>query len=397
MSSTRIKSLFKRSQWLLWLAIGAVVFVYFHSVEKVTSNDRSIRYVALLIIALYATAFAMRKKWTILVNVSILFILILGLEVFCFIRLGRPGAKFKDFSVPSLTEDHISRLVGDMPEPDSIYTECKVTNGDTLFTAHYTIDSWRKRMTPGHDSSKTAYAAFFGCSIAFGFGVDDTATFPYHVQQVSQRFNAYNFATSGHGTNHVLAKLQCLPLKEQVTEADGIGVYVFFWDHIYRSLATMARHTDWLHLAPNYEMEDGHVVRNKLFKDGRPIRSWWYEHLYQDNVVKHFKLDLPLTLSDRHLALVTEMIAEAKREYTRQFGNDRFITVIYPSYNEFEQRDFQSFLSLLKEKQIQTMDLSDLFVYGGDYTLLGDAHPNPRTHSLVASEFLRRLDANEFE
>ena len=392
-----MKSLFKRSLWLLWLSIGAVVFVYFHSVEKVTSNDRSIRYAALLIIALYATAFAIRRKWTIIANVSILCILLWGLEVFCFISQGRPGAKFKDFSMPNLPTDHISRLVGDMPEPDSIYTENKIANGDTLFTARYTIDAWRTRVTPGHDASRTSYAAFFGCSIAFGFGVDDTATFPYYVQQRSNRFNAYNFATSGHGTNHVLAKLQNLPLKEQVLEPDGIGVYVFFWDHIYRSLATMARHTDWLHLAPNYEMQEGHVVRNKTFKDGRPIRSWWYEHLYQDNIVKHFKLDLPLTLSETHLNLVAEMIAESKREYTKKFGNDRFITIIYPSYNEFEREDFQSFLALLKAKHIQTMDLSDLVPYGGDHTLLGDAHPNPRTHALVATEFLRRLDANEFE
>lgn len=386
-----------RRYGLLWLSLAAVVFVYFHSVEKVTSNDRLIRYIAVIVLTTYACSHAMRKKWTVIVNLCILFLLIMGLEVFCYFSLGRPGAKFKDFSVPPLAEDHISRTVGFMPEPDSVYSEYKLLEGDTLFHAHYTIDSWRKRVTPGYDSTRKEFAAFFGCSIAFGFGVDDTATFPYYVQSLSRRFNSYNFATSSHGTNHVLAKLQNLPLKAQVSENQGIGVYVFFWDHVYRSLGTMARHTDWLHLAPNFEMKDGRVVRNKLFKDGRPIRSAWYEWLYQDNIVKKFQLDFPLFLGDSHLELVTEMIAESKRAYAQQFGNDDYIVVIYPNYITFKPGDFERFKAKLKAKGIRYMDMSSWLNYGGEHTLLGDAHPRPSTHRLIAAEFLRRLDASQYE
>ncbi|MEN9640436.1 MAG: hypothetical protein RLZZ262_2305 [Bacteroidota bacterium] len=382
---------------LFWLALGAVLFVYFHSVEKVTSNDRLIRYIAVVILSFYAAAFAMRKKWIVATNLIILFILVLGVEIFCYFSLGRPGAKFKDFSVPALPDDHISRLVGSMPEPDSIYTECKVADGDTFFDVRYTMDSYRKRFTPGHDSSRSEYAAFFGCSIAFGFGVEDTATFPYYFQQLSQRCNAYNFATSSHGTNHVLAKLQNLPLKTQVREQKGMGVYVFFWDHVYRSLGTMARHTDWLHLAPNYELKDGRVVRNKLFKDGRPIRSALYEWLYQDNIVKKFELDFPLALGDSHLELVTEMIAESKRAYAQQFGNDEFIVLIYPNYIGFKPEDFATFKAKLKAKGIRFVDLSTWLNYGGEHTLKGDAHPSPATHKMIAGEFIRRLNAGELD
>jgi hypothetical protein len=386
-----------RKYGLLWLSVLAIVFVYFHSVEKVTSNDRLIRYVAVLVLAVYLAAAAVRKKWLILSNVLILFILLMGLEVTCFFLLGRPGAKFKDFSVPQLPDDHISRLVGSMPEPDSVYHEFKVDGGDTLFHSHYTIDQRRKRVTPDYDSSRSSYAAVFGCSIAFGFGVDDTCTFPYFLQQRSGRYNAYNFATSSQGTNHVLAKLQNLPLKEQVREENGVGVYVFFWDHIYRSLGTMARHTDWLHLAPNYEWKDGKVVRNKLFKDGRPLRSAMYEKLYQDNIVKYFDLDFPLALHDGHLEFMAEMVAESKRVYAQKFGNDRFVVLIYPNYVGFKQNDFDAFKAKLKARGVSVIDMSKWIEYSGQYTLNGDAHPNPRTHEMVAVEFLKRLESGQFD
>src|SRR5690606_27914837 len=140
----------------------------------------------------------------------------------------------------------------------------------------YHIDSYNKRITPDFDSTKSEYALFFGCSIGFGYGLDDNQTLPYFVQKQSGA-NAYNFCVSGTGTNHMLAQLQARDLSKQVREKEGTAYYIFFWDHIRRSIGSMNRYAQWLHYTPYYQFEGKKLVRNKMFTNGRPCISYLYE------------------------------------------------------------------------------------------------------------------------
>jgi hypothetical protein len=231
---------------------------------------------------------------------------------------------------------------------------------------------------------------FFGCSIGFGFGLEDDQTLAYQVQEQSKNTNSYNFCISATGTNHMLAQFQYRDLSKQVAEKDGCGYYIFFWDHIYRAIGTMHRYTEWLHLAPYYEMKDGKLVRNKSFKDGRAFISGMYERLYQTNIVKYFEADLPLKLNESHFDLVSEMVLETKKEYEKQFGNDKFYLVFYPNYVAYTPEEMRIFQSYLTKKKIKFIDLSKVITYQGKYTLGGDSHPNAETNKLIANYLLRQ-------
>lgn len=391
------KSFVRSNKKTFLLLLLAIISLFFYNVTKNGIGSelfgwlRLWKYVSLLLILIAFYILFLKGKRVILANLTLIVLLLFLLETVLFLVLGMPSAFKKDFSIPWLPEDHIARQVGATYEPDSVYRDIKLDgNNDTVFDVQYSIDSMRKRITPGFDSSKTKYSLFFGCSIGFGYGLEDDQTLAYQVQQQDKNTNAYNFCISATGTNHMLAQFQYQDLSKQVAEKDGCAYYIFFWDHLYRAIGTMHRYTEWLHLAPYYEMKDGKLVRNKLFKDGRPFISGMYERLYQTNIVKYFEADLPLKLNDSHYDLVTEMVLETKKAYEKQFGNDRFYLVIYPNYIAYSPEEMLLFQSYLKKKQIKFIDLSNDITYAPKYTLGGDPHPNAETNKLIANHLLKK-------
>lgn len=393
----KFKSFVKSNKRTFIVLLLALISLFGYNMTKNGIGDeifgwlRLWKYASLLLVLTAFYLLFLKGKRVILANLTLVALLLLLLETILFFVLGMPSAFRKDFSIPDLPEDHIARQVGMTYYADSIYHDVKIVdNNDTVFDVHYSIDHMNKRITPDFDSSKTNYALFFGCSIGFGYGLEDDQTLAYQVQEQSPNTNSYNFCISATGTNHMLAQFQYRDLSKQVAEKDGCGYYIFFWDHIYRAIGTMHRYTEWLHTAPYYEMKDGKLVRNKLFKDGRPFISGMYERLYQTNIVKYFEADLPLKLNETHFDLVSEMVLETKKEYEKQFGNDKFYLVFYPNYVAYTPEEMRIFKSYLTKKKIKFIDLSKVITYQGKYTLGGDSHPNAETNKLIANYLLQK-------
>src|SRR5690606_28869674 len=122
------------------------------------------------------------KKY-IVSNIFLLGTFLLVLELICFVLLGSPDKHKKKFGLPNVSDDHVANNIGTVPYPDSVYHEIKIKGNDTVYNVYNTIDENWKRVTPDFDSSRSKYALFFGCSIAFGHGLEDNQTFPYYFQQ----------------------------------------------------------------------------------------------------------------------------------------------------------------------------------------------------------------------
>lgn len=357
----------------------------------INSFQRMVIYFILLAIGARLFIYFTRRKRVVLANLTLILVLLLGAETIFFFLLGRPPMEIKRFQVAWVDENHIEKKVGFMPAADSVYHGVRMDNGNVVFDVHYTIDHNHMRVTPGHDSSRKEFALFFGCSIAFGEGLEDNQTFPYHFQQLSKRYNAYNFATSGQGTNHMLAKLEYYKLPEIVKEKSGVGIYIFFWDHLRRSIGSMKRYTDWLSTAPYYKFEDGQLVRNRTFKDGRYVTSKIYEYIYHSSILKYYQVDFPMRLNNNHYDLVSEMILESRKKFKDQTGSDRFYVLWFPSYIKYTPGEKSEFMTVLDKKGIKVIDFSDIINYSGEYTIGIDPHPNSKTNELLAGELLKRI------
>lgn len=383
------------------IAIGIVLFLLSLVIqnnvgEEIPGWARLFSYISIFVILIPTYLLFIRFKQVILSNILLLLLLIITLETACFFLLGMPSAFKKQFPIADLPADHIAKQIGTLPYSDSVHHPIKMNGNDTVFDVHITIDQHCKRVTPENDSLNPNYALFFGCSICHGEGLEDNQTLPYYYQKHASKLNAYNFGISGHGTNNVLARLQYQNIADQIPEKNGIGVYVFFWDHIYRAIGTMSRYTEWVYSEPYYALENGKLIRKGNFKEGRKLISTIFEKLHQTNIVKYFKIDIPLRLNDSHFELISEMILEAKKEYKKKMGNDDFYLVIYPAYKAYSDEEMKTFKSYLKKKKIQYIDLSNWIKYGPKYTLNGDAHPNASTNELIAVELEKRIRLKQF-
>jgi len=334
--------------------------------------------------------FFLKKEKNLLSSISLLMLLMVLFETTCFFLLGLPAKENKDFFIPKMEEGHVTLQMGTVPVANDTIYRVKTNGNDTVYAAHYSIDEYFKRITPGFDSLRSKHALFFGCSIAFGEGLNDDQTLAYNFQQEGS-FNAYNFAYSGYGTNHMLARLNYDDLNNQVAEKDGVALYIFFWDHFYRSIGAMSRYTSWGHMAPYYYLDNGQLVRDKSLREGK-FSSKIYENIYQLSSVKYFNIDFPNNLRDEHYDLILAMIKESEKKYKEQFSEGEFYVVIYPSYTEEGKFDFKKFKEGLTRNELKTIDLFDYIDYGPEYTFEGDGHPNSSTSKIIAEELYKRIE-----
>jgi hypothetical protein len=350
-----------------------------------------IRLVGLISLSISLFLVGAGNKRYLFANIGLILVLVMSFELICFLMLGLPNKENKDFTIPEMPPEHISSFLGTVPYSDSVYHEVKVVGSDTVFDVNYTITPEHMRLTPSHDSTKTKHALFFGCSIAYGYGLNDNNTFPYYFQEGSE-YNSYNLAFTGYGTNQMLARFEYEDISEHVVEEDGIAVYVFFWDHIERAIGSMDRYVKWVSNAPYYEYQDDKLVRNRSFKEGRSFVSGLYERLYQSSIVQYFEVGFPLGLNETHFDLVSEMILESKKKYKEQFGSDKFYVAVYPSFTEVDQEKYEKFLSSLTDKKIDYIDLTTDFEYKPEHTLGGDPHPNANTNKVLSERLLKEIE-----
>ena len=366
------------------LLLSLIYLLFYQKSEnEITGSTRMIGYSASFIVFVTLYISFVAAKRTILANIILIATLILCVELFCFFKLDMPSANKEIYPTPpSLPDDHIANNIGSVPFADSVYHSVLVKNNDTVFDIHATIDSNCKRFTPNHSDERDMHALFFGCSITYGEGVEDNETMPYCFQEMSG-YNSYNFGLSGHSTNHMLARIQYKPLTLQVKEKKGVAFYIFFWDHIHRSIGSMDRYCSWLHNAPYYYIDDNKLKRDKMFYNGRKWISKFYECAYQTNIVKKFGIDFPPKISETHLNLVAEMIRESKSEYLKQFPGNEFYCVIYPDWANTDKSMIDDFKNKIKEKDIKLVDLT-WFEYKAEHSLGGDPHPSPATHAQIS-------------
>jgi hypothetical protein len=384
-----------RKYWLVFTLLGIIVlaFVIANQIRVANNGDfvssvMLLRYFGYLLIAAFIFYVGVKIKYAVVYNLGMVFILIFFIEVLFYLILGMPTREYKSFGIPEEATE-IYRSLGYMPEKDSVINDVYLNEGDTSFNVDYTIDEFHKRVTPKIQNYNEQYALFFGCSIVYGYGLNDNETIPYKYQE-NGNITSYNFGFNGHGTNHVLARLEHEDLSKQVKEKDGKAFYLFFWDHIPRAIGTMKRYTEWLHNAPYYYREADKVVRNKTFKEGKPITSFFYETIYHSSFLDYYNIDFPLSVNARHYELVALMIKEAKKKYIEQFGNKEFYMVLLPN-NDTPKNDFDEFIEIVKQNEIEIIDLTDFVEYGPKYTLKGDPHPNAYFTSLFAKALYEKF------
>lgn len=287
-----------------------------------------------------------------------------------------------------------SRILGHTPRPNVTSGARLTVDGEVIFDYTYHTDAFRRRITPDSSSTLVREAAvvFFGDSYTFGEGVNDDETLPNQFARQRPDLAVYNYAFSGYGPNHMLARLESMSTRAEVPEPRVVGVYVFIPNHVRRVIGAFSV-ISWSRHSPYYLLgDDGLPTRVGSFQGERLRLTKCYDFLKGDQVLKYLALDLPPRLSNEHHALSEAIIAKAAERFSAQFEGGEFYVVLYPSSpeDEFPAHETGKRLSV---RGLRVLDYTDLLPAPAEdhFYLPHDSHPRPSAHALVAARLAADL------
>lgn len=340
----------------------------------------------------YSFCYAFKQKigWlqNIIMSSLMLFITIFFLEWIC-------GAMLKSqlHNAPKIEGPTHSMMfdkdLGYKPKPDTAHTGTRTKDGKIIYSINYFTDANSLRITP-LDTAKPRikYAQFYGCSMTFGEGVQSNETIPYYFGKYERTSRPYNFAYSGYGPHQMLARLETENVKNIVKENTGVGFYIYINDHVNRVLGTMTNYSYNGGQAPYFHKVNNELKHDGLFKEGRKVSSWIFEQLLTSNILKLFKIGYPFKITDLDYELTAEVMAEASRDYKKQFGNDNFYVIIYPT-----TMDSSLIIGLLKQKGVKVLDYSKLFnPLEKGYSIPFDEHPTALANEILIQQLVKDIN-----
>lgn len=330
-----------------------------------------------------------------LVALSILTSLYLAAQGVCGWRYSREEARSVREGTHSVGASYqSSHILGHMPRRNVSSGARLIVDGKEVFNYTYHTDDFRRRITPdgASDTLQGHALVFFGDSYTFGEGVNDDETLPNFVAKAAPDLAVYNYAFSGYGPNHMLARLESLDTRSEVPEAEVTGVYVFIPNHVRRvigsfSVISWSRHSPWYVLG-----DDGLPRRLGSFQGERAGLTGWYDFLKGDYVIQYLGLDLPLRLAEPHHALTAAIIERSSVAFAKEFQGGKFYVVLYPATpgDEFPASQMGE---RLRARGLAVLDYTQLLPEPPEshFFLPFDSHPRPSAHALVAAQLAADL------
>lgn len=257
--------------------------------------------------------------------------------------------------------------------------------GLELYTATYTTDEYGRRVTPVEDvEQRIEFLLFFADSYSFGYGVSDDETFPFYVAQGAPGYQPYNYGVSGYGPQQMLARLQDHEIAQEISEKQGLLIYLFLDTHVQRAIGSMRVHNNFGPIMPYYTLDgNNEVVAKGTLMSGRPLLSLVYHLLSASQTVNYLAVDIP-RLNDHHYYLTARIIDEARHTFKDKFASDEFYVLIYPGQ---ESR----IIPHLEKSGVKYLDYSTLFNALEGMSIPGEGHPTGKAYKKVAEQLVKDL------
>ena len=273
-------------------------------------------------------------------------------------------------------------------------------NGREIFNATYSTDGYSRRTTPLKNTGRAErFALFFGCSFAFGQGVQNEETLPSRVGELAPRYRPYNYGVIGYGPQHVLIKLEDPSLRSEIEEKDGILIYTYIHDHVYRVIGTINHHGREM---PYYVLDsNGNPLRKGNMVSGRPGIALWYWLVGNSQTAQFFQLGFDSRIDEDDIKLTAKIIVEARNAFSRSFNRSEFYVLLYPNPAsrsvgpEAVRKKLIPYLEAAKVKYLDYSELFDPFDPSQGLRIEHDPHPTPKAYRLLAEQLTHDLGIRE--
>jgi hypothetical protein len=198
--------------------------------------------------ALVAMLFCVRDSWprALFFNAAIVTLLLAAIEAYyCLVERELPT-----YSTEFYTKDE---LLGWAPRKSTRTRTTRYHHGRLLFDVAYTSDANGLRVSPPRgEAPRTGTVLFFGCSYAFGHGLDDDRALPYQVETKSGgRCRTFNFGVGAYGPHQMLALVESGRVRRIVASSPRYAIYEAIPHHVQR----VAGRTSWGKDGPQFHLD----------------------------------------------------------------------------------------------------------------------------------------------
>jgi hypothetical protein len=282
--------------------------------------------------------------------------------------------------------------LGLAPRPGQVYTHrcIKVPVNEPEFIKEYTIGDDGFRVVPQPEVTKTEHLAFFGCSFAFGIGLNDDETLPSRVAMQNPETNVYNFAFGAYSAGQ--AYLQLLDnVTDKIQEKEGAAIYLLMSDHVFRLLSRINYATKWARRYPAFAFDHDDRARYIGALDtAYPTRLFFLDVISKEKFVKWARLDFPQVAPKEAYKLCAAILAEARSEYRKRFpGNEFYVLMDFTCGFNFEYEYIQAELERRGVPVISAIGLHGESTEHLYYKR--DTHPKPEANVILADWLVDRF------
>ncbi len=272
------------------------------------------------------------------------------------------------------------------------------TAGDKLvFDVRYTNDSFGLRLAPPAPAEHSkGTVLFFGCSYAYGEGLNDDATLPHQVGVASDTsYRILNFGGGGYGPNQMLSALEH-GLVERVVGRDSVryAVYVAIPDHVLRAVGQVPfqRH------APRYRLaSDGSAYFAGHFDD-RPVHWLGRVHKQFEKAALYrfwaYQVHRRGGFMDTNLHVYLGIVSRSRDILTAKFPGIRFEVLLWGDGSDLDQRiaDGLARLRIPVHRVPDILPGFEYYIRGSKYRLSPeDGHPDSAANAILARYVVSRI------
>lgn len=187
----------------------------------------------------------------------------------------------------------------------------------------------------------------YGCSVAYGFGLDKEQTFSYKLSEYTKR-PVYNFGAPSRGLQHALFLLQN---DEKIDVDPDFVFYVFINDHTRRMFVDCNRVDNVKYLT--YKIENGKLKMNTN-------KYALTERLYLFNSIKNGIYYSFRTIFDKKIYEMTKLYFLAiKNEVSIKYPKAEFIVIDYD--NSYRNYLTEERVKDLQKNGIKVISLNRIF------------------------------------
>ncbi len=252
-----------------------------------------------------------------------------------------------------------------------------VIKNKVLFDVEYRTDQFGRRFVPS-EKKGDQFLIVSGCSFVFGIGVNEEQSLPFILQQELPQYHVYNYGTPGAGTNHMLSEVESNILQNEISEKQGVFIYVYIDGHVSRAMGSLGPIVKAT--APYYSWENGQPKRHGTFGSAEPIWTWFRTVILQSWLSKFIAIESYNHVTPKSIQKICSMIKKAQTDFNQQFPSSKFVVFFHPAElvtkNELSQCLDSKNVSYFSAKYQHTNDL----------LIPHDLHPNSEGNLKTAQE-----------